>query len=563
VSASIFGQDTPVRPIDDEVDVLVVGGGPVGSSLGIELGRRGVRTVVAERYTHTHRQRGNIRARGLSVRSMEHLRRWGVADAARALVTLPAEWPRDVAVVTALTEHELIRLTRNAYVPVTDLAAEPALSLPQHLLNSVLQDAAQAAGADFRIGWEVVRLEQDADGVTARLLEVTTGRTRIVHARYGVGCDGGRSLVRQVAGISREESVPIGKNLSVSLHFPDAFDQLGIAPNANYMLFTEHINTLFCPYNAQEWGYAIGPVPMNFDFDTLDLDAETRLRIGRDAEFSVLWSSPYPVQKRVARTYRNGRLFLAGDAAHLFPPYLGQNMNTGIDDAVNLGWKLAAAVHGWGGEELLDSYSAERRPIGWRNASASVSTAQVMVDARDYLATTGIPRGDDAESESTRRELGRKIYEITHREWNTNGIVLDQRYDESPVTVPDGTGAPEWDQTSYTPNARPGHRAPHIALPDGRALFDIFGDQFTLLDLGAESGDVESLAKAAGAATLPLDVLRIDLPAVRVAYGRRLVLVRPDQHVAWRGDETPADPRALFDTVRGVGPCPNHAPSPR
>jgi hypothetical protein len=247
---------------------------------------------------------------------------------------------------------------------------------------------------------------------------------------------------------------------------------------------------------------------------------------------------------------------LAGDAAHLFPPYLGQNMNTGIDDAVNLGWKLAATVHGWGGEELLESYSAERRPIGWRNASASVSTAQVMVDARDYLAAVGIPRGDDAESEATRRELGRKIYEITHREWNTYGIVLDQRYDESPITVTDGTPAPVWDQTTYVPIARPGHRAPHVALRDGRALYDVLGEHFTLLDLGAESADVEALAKAAGAAAVPLDVLQLELPAVHDAYGRRLVLVRPDQHVAWRGDQSPADPRALFDTVRGIGPNP-------
>lgn len=556
-----WSYDGLAGPVDDEVDVLVVGGGPVGSSLGIELGRRGVVTVVAERYTHAHRERGNIRGRGLSMRCMEHLRRWGIAEAARALSTLPAEWPREVSVVTALTGHELIRLSRNAYVPAADLAAEPGLSLPQHLLTTLLQRAAQDLGTRVWAGWQVVRLAQDDDGVTARLLDVPTGRTRIVRARYAVGADGGRSLVRQVAGIEREESEPIGKNLSVSLHFPDAFEQLRISPNANYMLFTEEINTLFCPYNAQEWGYAIGPVPMDFDWTTLDLDQETRRRIGRDADFEVLWSSPYPVQKRVARAYRAGRLFLAGDAAHLFPPYLGQNMNTGIDDAVNLGWKLAAVVQGWGGQTLLDSYSAERRPIGWCNASASVGTAQVMVRARDYLAAHGIPRGDDPASERRRRELGERIYAITHREWNTSGIVLDQRYDRSPVVVPDGGAEPEWDPTRYAPDSRPGHRAPHVPLPDGRALYDLLGPEFTLLDLGpdhtADRGvgeDAEVIAKAAASAGVPVDVVRPGVPAVRAAYGHRLVLVRPDQHVAWRGNAAPPDVRAILDTVRGAVP---------
>jgi 2-polyprenyl-6-methoxyphenol hydroxylase-like FAD-dependent oxidoreductase len=542
--------DALAGPADDEVDVLVVGGGPVGSSLGIELGRRGVATLVAERYTHTHRERGNIRGRGLSMRSMEHLRRWGIAEAARALSTLPAQWPREVSVVTALTEHELIRLSRNAYVASADLAAEAGHSLPQHLLTTLLQRTARDLGTQVWPGWQVVRLAQDGDGVTARLLEVPTGRTRIVRARYAVGADGGHSLVRQVAGIDREESEPIGKNLSVSLHFPDAFEQLGITPNANYMLFTEEINTLFCPYNAQEWGYAIGPEPLDFDWGTLDLVEETRRRIGRDADFEVLWSSPYPIQKRVARTYSAGRLF---------PPYLGQNMNTGIDDAVNLGWKLAAVVQGWGGQTLLDSYSAERRPIGWRNASASVATAQVMMQARDYLAAQGIPRGDDPASEQRRRELGEQVYAITHREWNTFGIVLDQRYDRSPVVVPDGSPEPGWDAVGYVPDSRPGHRAPHVPLPDGRALYDLLGLDFTLLDLGSDDAgdrggeDAELITKAAALAGVPVDVVRPCAPAVRAAYGHRLVLVRPDQHVAWRGSAAPRDLRAVLDTIRGTG----------
>jgi hypothetical protein len=274
-----------------------------------------------------------------------------------------------------------------------------------------------------------------------------------VRAAFAVGCDGGRSLVRGVASISREESEPVGKNLSVSLYFPDAFTQLGIQPNANYMVFNEDMNTLFCPYNAQEWGYAIGPVPMDFDFGTLDLAEETRRRIGRDAVFTVLWSSDY-----------------AGDQAAV----------------------------------------------------------------------------------AARRQLGRDLYAITYQEWNTIGIVLDQRYDSSAVIVEDGSTAPDWDATRYLPLARPGHRAPHVALPSGRALYDMLGLEFTLLDLGAKTSDVEAMTKAAAAAGVPALVLRLDSPEIGAVYGQLLVLIRPDQHVAWRGPSAPPDPGKVFDTVRGA-----------
>jgi 2-polyprenyl-6-methoxyphenol hydroxylase-like FAD-dependent oxidoreductase len=536
----------------EPIDVLVVGGGPVGASLAIELSLRGIDVVVAERYTYSHRQRGNIRGRGLSVRSMEHLRRWGIADSLRDQVTVPTQWSRDMIIKTELAGPELVRFGRNIYAGGAELSPEAGLGIPQHILTVALQQRADEAGADVLLGWQVVELEPDPDGVNATLLEVTSGATRHVRAKYTVGCDGGRSLVRETAGIEREESEPLGKNLSVSLYFPDAFDQLDIEPAANFMVFNENGSTLFCPYNAQEWGYAIGPVPLDTDFGALDLEAETRRRIGTDARFTVLWSSPYPIQKRVAKTYRADRLFLAGDAAHLFPPYLGQNMNTGIEDAVNLGWKLAAAVQGWSGALLLDTYSSERRPVGWRNAGASVDTSRAMGRGVKFLRDAGIPRGDSAADAARRAELGHELYAITHREWNSFGIVLDQRYDASPTTVGDDSVAPDWDQTTYPALAKPGHRAPHLWLEPGIALYDRLGQDFTLLDLGAATDQVEPIAKAAADLGVPLSVLRLGSAEARDQYQAALVLVRPDQHVAWRSSAAPSDAVALIDAIRGA-----------
>jgi FAD binding domain len=360
-------------PNGTTTDVLVVGGGPVGSALAIELSMRGVDCVLVEQRDVSVPERGNIRARGVSMLSMEHLRRATISD-------------------------------------------------------------------------------------------LSGGANVVVEAAFVVGCEGPHSLVRQVAGITRTESVPLGQNLGVSLYFPHAFDQLGIEPSANFTIFDGTMNTLFCPYQEDEWGYAIGPVPVDFDLSGLDLATETRRRIGRDASFELLWSSPYPIQQRVADTYRAGRLFIAGDAAHLFPPYLGQNMNTGLDDA---------------------------------------------------------------------------------------GVVLDQRY-RSSVIAADGSLPPIYDGARYQPYAKPGHRAPHFYLDTGSPLLDALGPGLTLLDFGAHEGGYEGLTKATADVGAPLKVVPVREPRASALYDKKLVLVRCDQHVAWRGDAQPADPRALIDQVRGA-----------
>jgi 2-polyprenyl-6-methoxyphenol hydroxylase-like FAD-dependent oxidoreductase len=225
-----------------------------------------------------------------------------------------------MVVKTSLVGDEILRFDRDASVDWRDVAAEPGLSVPQHRFAVGLQHRAASLGARVYVGARCTSILESAGSVMATLTDPAGGASSVMEATYLVGCDGAHSLVRQVAGIARTESVPLGQNLSVSLYLPHAFDQLGIEPSANFTIFDGTMNTLFCPYQADEWGYAIGPVPLDFDLSALDLEEETRRRIGRSADFELLWSSPYPIQQRVADTYRAGRLFIAGDAAHLFPP---------------------------------------------------------------------------------------------------------------------------------------------------------------------------------------------------------------------------------------------------
>jgi FAD binding domain len=235
----------------------------------------------------------------------------------------------------------------------------------------------------------------------------------------------------------------------------------------------------------------------------------------------------------------------------LFPPYLGQNMNTGLDDAVNLGWKLAAVLHGWGGSVLLDSYSEERRPIGWRNSYASVETSQILARGQAFLAREGIPGGESPAAVRSRQRLGERLYDLCYQEWNTSGVVLDQRYTSS-VIAKDDSVPPIYDGARYQPSAKPGHRAPHFQVGPGTPLLDRLGHGFTLLDLGAPEGATEGLTKAAADKGVPLELVAHRDPQLAALYGAPLVLVRTDQHVAWRGERPPADPKRLIDKVRGA-----------
>jgi hypothetical protein len=252
----------------------------------------------------------------------------------------------------------------------------------------------------------------------------------------------------------------------------------------------------------------------------------------------------------VADRYGTSRVFIAGDAAHLMSPTGGFGMNTGIGDAVDLGWKLEAVHKGWGGADLLASYEAERRPVGLRNVAEASQNLRRMLATRQRLPGTEIfepgPQGD-----AVRAEYGAWFAQSMRNEWFANGVMLGYRYDHSPIIWSDGTPAPPDVSHPYTQTARPGARAPHVWLADGRSTLDLFGREFTLLRLGAAAPDGARIGRAAKQRGVPLTTIALTEPDVFAAYQRRLVLVRPDGHVVWRADTEPADAVVLIDQARG------------
>jgi hypothetical protein len=251
----------------------------------------------------------------------------------------------------------------------------------------------------------------------------------------------------------------------------------------------------------------------------------------------------------VAERYSQGPVHLLGDSVHQLSPTGALGMNTGIADAVDLSWKLAAVIEGWGGDNLLDSYDAERRPIGERNVRAATGYFE---GHRDFEHGVEAIEDATAEGDEIRKRLGEQLLRDIARMFRTIGVQLGYRYDPSPICVPDGTPPPADAPETYIPAARPGSRAPHVWLDDGRSTLDLFGSRFVLLRLGPEAPDPSALARAATERKLPLQIVTLHEPEVLQRYGRRFILVRPDGHVAWRGDEMPADAATLVDCVRGA-----------
>ncbi len=541
----------PEHGLPVETDVCIVGAGPVGSALALELRLRGVSCVVVEK---TQDISYDMRAMNNDMRTMEHLRRWGLADRLRTLNPVPPEFQKDICFCTALHGEELgvWRAYGWRAEDSVDISAEAGQPISQKHTGRVLREGAEHAGAIVALGWECVGLSQTEDHVFANLLSADQKSQATIKASYLVGCDGGRSTVRSAAAITRSGAGGMGKHVHVVVGCPGLLSDVPISPAAFYIVFNPAAGGLLLPSATDEFNFHIAGLDADDDITGLDLEGLARTMTGLDAPMEIKSVSPYLIHERIADAYRSGRVFIAGDAAHLFCPFGGFNMNTGISDAANLGWKLAACVQGWGGDVLLDSYGDERRPIALRNCAEATFNVNALVAAVSTVMQDGIPEGNDQDADQRRREIGQMLYDRTYREWNVLGVVLDQRYDGSPVVIDDGSDVPQWDVSTYVPSAKPGHRAPHAWLNSGASLYDACGQGFALLDLGADPDDVAALAGAAGERGIPLNVVAVAEPAIRGLYETPLALIRPDQHVAWRGSSAGDDPLALIDVVRGA-----------
>ncbi len=544
----------PLEDLPSEVDVLVVGAGPVGSALAIELALHGVYPLVLDREAEI--SHANVRARNVSIRTMELARKWGIAERLRALQALPDDWYRGFVIRTRVAGHDLcppIYGDRPAWTPHAhwhELSAERPQDLPQYHLNAVFQERALELGVNIARGWEVTGAVPEEDGAIVTAVNVGTGAERTIRTQWLVGCDGARSPVRRAAGIAMVATEPHGRIYNVVVRIENAFERLGLRPASLMFVFNPDVAGMVSPIDGDHWRLGVGPVPLDETIDEDDLLEVVAQHLGRDVQPEILSASSYLAQKRVVVTRREGRILLAGDAAHAYPPHLGQVMNSGVADAVMLGWTLAAVVHGWGGDVLLDAYSQERTAVSHRLSDATLAMAAATTDAERLIRSFGDLDGDDPGTVARRAELGAVITEVMGS--GNDGLIFDDRHPDSPIVLPDGSDPVPEDPSRYVAAARPGHHAPHVWLGDDEALSDHLGPWFTLLDTGAEEDRLSEITTALAVAAVPHTVLRTRHPGVRDAYAAPLTLIRPDRVVAWRAGVEDHFPPRIADVVRGA-----------
>ncbi len=541
--------NTLQQPVRGPARVLIVGAGPVGLALAIELGHRGIPCLVVER---NDRVGYAARAKTTHVRTREHLRRWGIAQDLRAASPLGLDYPSNVVFVTRLVGRELARF-ENAFSCApgqNPMYSEHAQWIPQYTLEEVLRQHAQSLpGVELRFRCEFKGFEQDAEGVQARLVDLQSGVASSVRTEYLVGADGARSSVREAIGARMQGEYGLSQNFNVVFRAPGLAQAHPHGPAIMYWQVNGDSPSLIGPMDKGDIWFFM-PTQVSEGMTLSDLDAPRRIAraTGIDLPYEILSADHWVASRLLADHYAYRRVFVAGDACHLHPPFGGYGMNMGVADGVDLGWKLAAVLQGWGGEALLDSYEIERRAVHeWVLDEAVANHATLG----NQLVVDGL-ESDGPEGDRLRREVGQRIRAAKMREFSTLGVVLGYRYDNSPVIVSDGTRAPPADFVNYVPSSRPGHLAPHAWLHDGSSLYDHFGAGFTLLASADASGaELDRATQDAASAGMPLKLLCPREPGIAALYPTRFTLVRPDQHVAWRGDAWPADGASLLARVTG------------
>lgn len=513
--------------------VLVIGGGPSGLSAAIELGHRGIDVVLVEPKAGSDPLRP--RAKTTSVRTMEHLRRWGLADRLRAVSPLPVAYAQDVVFCTGLFGYEIGRF-RNAFGLTTkrsDDFAETSQQVPQAVVEDVLREHVLTLPTVTVLqGWRVVELRDESDGVHASLSSAASGE-HSMRADFALGCDGANGIARKAIGAMYEGSSGQLPNVNVTFR-SQALEQNPLcAHGIHYWVVGAERGGLMgrLDLDGTWWAIVQGVADEIADEDA---PALVRQLVGADIDVEVLATDPWQARMLLADRYRGNRVFLVGDAAHLNPPWGGHGFNTCTGDAVNIAWKLAAVLQGWGGDALLASYELERRPVARRTIDAAGAQEAFMAPAFRHPDLNA----DNAEGIRRRAEVGVAL-QVKDPELHSLGLVLGYDYPDSPIVAAELPIAEPMPVNVFTPSAHPGARLPHAWLADGSSLFDRLGDGFSLVCFSAAPRAVE-------AGDIPLSIIDVSTePELRSRYAADFVLVRPDQHVAWRGDDPEQLPEAL------------------
>lgn len=541
------------------VPVLIVGGGPVGLIQSMDIARRGIKCLLVNEGDSTI---NHPKGSSINCRTMEHIRRLGMADDIRK-TGVPLDHPSDVIYVTRMAGYELARLKMPTLREKIEnpgpwgetlIMPEPMHRSNQMYFETVFKDHAdREENSDLRYGWRLKAFEDRDDHVWAEIEEVASGRIETVICDYLIGCDGSRSMVRRQLGFTYQgrsssgDSFYDGAMLSVYIRAPAAYDVLNMDVGWHYLSINGDGRTDCITLDGEGDFLMLSEMPKGKTADEVDCAAQFRDAVGADIPIEVVSAREWLGGLALTTDgYQKGRVFLAGDSVHLFTPSGGFGFNTGIDDAVNLAWKICAVLNGWGGQGLLDSYEGERRPIGIRNTSESGRLAE-------QIGTLKYPdniEDADAAGDAVREEFQVELMKRFKEEFASLGIQLGARYDGSPLIVSDGTSPPPDDPAVYIPSACPGGRTPHYWIGKTESLYDKLGPEFTLLRLGSNPPDAAALVSVAEERGIPLAVLDVAEEGIRNLYEADLALIRPDQHVAWRGNDL-SDPAALMAAVTG------------
>jgi 2-polyprenyl-6-methoxyphenol hydroxylase-like FAD-dependent oxidoreductase len=548
-------QSATSQPI--ETSVLIIGAGPVGLTLAVDLARRGISVVVAE--VRKAGEPPSVKCNHVSSRSMEVFRRLGVAQKLRD-AGLPADYPNDCAYRTTTTGIELSRIPipcrRDRFTASDGPDTDWPTAEPPHRINQVYMEPvlfAHAAAIDgltilSRTAFE--NFEERNDGIVATVRDLDTDRTFRIRADFLVGCDGARSLVRKAIDATLQGTPIIQRVQSTYIRAPDLLGLMGSPAWMTLSLNPRRCGTVVAIDGHEKWLVHNHLNREDETFESVDRDGSIRaiLGVGSDFDYEILSEEDWVGRRLVADRFRKGRAFICGDAAHLWMPYAGYGMNAGIADATNLAWLLAACLQGWADPAILDAYEAERLPITEQVSHFAMDMAGKVLGQRRAVPAeieTPGPEGD-----AIRKQVGQSAYDLNVQQYCCGGLNFGYFYDRSPIIAYDGERQPSYTMADFTPSTTPGCRVPFARLPDGRPIYDAFGPGYTLLRSDPDVA-VAPLVDVMRGGGVPVEV--IDMPAGLSGelYDRKLILVRTDQHVAWRGDALPAAMEGLVETLLG------------
>jgi 2-polyprenyl-6-methoxyphenol hydroxylase-like FAD-dependent oxidoreductase len=539
-----------------DIPVLIVGGGPVGLALAIELGWRGVKCLLLEEGDGSvdHPRLGAI-----MTRTLEFCRRWGIADRIYNC-GFNNSYKLDVVYCTSMAGH---LLARDEFPSCEELMPPPQSPekrqrCSQIWFNPILEKhALEYDSVDILHHYRVEEYTQNSAGVVVRALGTESQEPLEVRAQYVVACDGAGSLARTSLGISMVGNPALSYSINIFIHAPDLLQRHKLGEAERYIFVGERgvWGNLTVVDGRDLWRITVIGSHVRGDIGEFDPHRWIRLALGSsDIRYDLISVKFWRRTELIADKFAKGRIFLAGDAAHTMSPTGGFGMNTGIADIVDLGWKLEAVLSGWGEAALLETYESERQPIARQVASISAKNFRGWISANQEDCSD---ISDNSEPGRMKRKLvGEKLSRACHEEWDCLGVQLGYRYDNSPICVSDGTRPPPFSESNYEQTSSPGGRAPHAWIGKGESTLDLFGKGFVLLTFHNEQADVSLMQDAARQRKVPLRTVNIQRPDIAALYEKQFVLVRPDGHVAWRGDGMPADPLRLIDLVRGATPSP-------